>query len=298
MNRDKGFLTAAYKNIIYAEQAVNLVLSARAKGLTYPFALVTDQVCYHYLKKQNYLSFFDEVIMGPENHLYQFIGKLHSAIRTPFADTIYFDADCLFIRHGERLFDALSQYDFCVPGANMTKGEYYHMDISAWLQKIGIKYIPIFNAGVFRYNEAGKKIIYEALEYMQTPETYHIPSAEGGMNEQIALGIAMSKSGLHPIHFNEDYHFSFFNAKGPLTLDLNKGICKFNKEGIERNPWIFHYTPLYHAGFYYSKSRKLLDAEIFKLRQNFQLPAPPVMKPNIRIFLSLLRQGKIFHDIR
>ena len=57
MNPEKGFLTAAYKDIVYAEQAVTLVLSFRSKGLTPPVALVTDQLCYNYLKKKNYLTF-------------------------------------------------------------------------------------------------------------------------------------------------------------------------------------------------------------------------------------------------
>lgn len=298
MNPEKGFLTAAYKNIVYAEQAVTLVLSFRSKGLTLPVALVTDQLCYNYLKKKNYITLFDEVILGPEDYLYQFIGKLHSAIRTPFEDTIYFDSDCLLVNHAERLFDVFSQKDFCVPGADMTEGTYYNLDIQVWLSKLQLTYIPIFNAGVFRFNASGKKIIYDALEYMQQPKQYLIPSADGGLNEQIALGIAMSKSGIHPISYVEDYHFSFFNANSPLELDLAKGHCKFTKEQIVRNPWIFHYTPLYHAGYYFSRSRKLLDAEIIKLREAYGLPAPPTMKPNFRILLALARQGRIWKDPR
>lgn len=298
MNTERGFLTAAYKNIIYAEQAVTLVLSARSKGLQLPFALVTDDICYQYLRKKNYLTLFDEVIQGPDQQLYQFIGKLHSAIRTPFEDTIYFDSDCLIVRHADRIFETFSQHDFCVPGADMTSGVYYHMDIKDWLHKIELSYIPIFNAGVFRFNEIGKKMIYDALIFMQTPEKYLIPRADGGLNEQIALGIAMSKAGLHPIPYLDDYHFSFFNANSPLELDLHKGICKFLKEGVERNPWIFHYTPLYHASFYFSQSRKMLDREIYILRKEFHLPEPPTLKPNIRVFLSLLKQGKVLRDPR
>ncbi|MBI3232746.1 MAG: hypothetical protein HYZ42_01680, partial [Bacteroidetes bacterium] len=118
------------------------------------------------------------------------------------------------------------------------------------------------------------------------------------LNEQVALGIAMAQNQLNPIPFKHDYHFSFFNANSPLELDLQKSLCSFTKEHIKRHPYIFHYTPLYHAGFYYSQSRKLLMSEINKLRSQFNLPPTEFFKPTLRDQLALLRKGRLFKDKR
>lgn len=295
---NKGYLTAAYTNSIYAEQAVCLVLSFRYHQDNTPISIVVDEKNHQYLTQKNYIKFFDQVIVLPSNQLYQFIGKLYSALKTPYEDTLYFDSDCLSIRKSEELFPSLSSADFCVPGEDMVDGEYAGLNIKEWLLHNKIEYIPIFNAGVFRFNSKGKYILLEALEMMKDANKYKLPKADGGLNEQVALGIAMAKNNIHSIPFTHDYHFSFYNASSPLMIDLENQCCEFSKENILRKPFIFHYTPLYHAGYYYSKSRKNLMIEINKLRKSFGLEAISFFKPKLRDQIALIRKGLVFKDNR
>lgn len=294
----KGYLTAAYKHHIYAEQAVCLSLSFKYKGDHTPISIVVDQKNYIYIQQKKYTRFFDQVIVLPDENLYDFIGKLYSALQTPYEDTIYFDSDCLLISHAAELNTALSVLDFCVPGEDLKTGVYAGKNIPEWLTKLNLLYIPIFNAGVFRFNHKGKKVVEEALGIMHQADAHQLPKADGGLNEQVALGIAMSKNNIHAIPFENDYHFSFYNANSHLVLDLKQGICKFTKEQIHREPYIFHYTPLYHAGFYYSRSRRLLMTEINKLRKAFDIEPTEFFKPKLRDHLALIKNGKFFKDTR
>ena len=294
----RGYLTAAYKHHIYAEQAVCLSLSFKYKGDNTPISIVVDKKNYIYIQHKNYTRFFDQVIVLPDENLYDFIGKLYSALQTPYEDTIYFDSDCLLISHAAELNTALSVLDFCVPGEDMKTGVYAGKNIQEWLVKLNLSYIPIFNAGVFRFNNKGKKVVEEALAIMHQADVYQLPQADGGLNEQVALGIAMSKNNIHAIPFHKDYHFSFYNANSSLVLDILNGECKFTKENHQRAPYIFHYTPLYHAGFYYSRSRRLLMTEINKLRMAFDIEPTEFFKPKLRDHLALIKNGKFFKDTR
>jgi hypothetical protein len=294
----RGYLTAAYSHEVYLEQAITMLLSFRSKNDLTPFSIVVDEENYKRILVRNYKEWFDQIIILDQSKLYDFIGKLYSALQTPYTDTIYFDSDCLLIKSADLLNRELSIYNFCVPGADVYDGEYAGIQMKEWLAYNQLKYIPIFNAGVFRFNENGKPIIEEALAMMHEPEKYHLPAADGGLNEQVALGIAMAKHDIHPIAFAHDLHFSFYNANTPLQLDIAQSICNFTKEQIPRSPFIFHYTPLYHAGFYYSASRRLLMKEINKLRGHFGIAATEFFKPTLRDKLALLRRGKLWRDVR
>ncbi len=307
---NKGYLTAAYTHPVYLEQAVTLVLSFRLKGDETPFSLVTDEKLYTLLLEKGYEKWFDKVIVLGSEKLYQFIGKLHSALQSPYDDTTYFDSDCLLVKQPQTINSELGTKNFCVTGDSRTSGRYAGFDLKPWLAHNHIDYISIFNAGVFRFDASpifigagslsmtGRTIVEQALGIMQQAEKYKLPKADGGLNEQVALGIAMAQNGLQPLQTDVDIHYSFYNANSQLSLDLFAGQCRFQKEGIWREPLILHYTPLFQAGYYYSQSRKILMREVNKLRQHFGLPPTEFFKPSLRDKLALLRRGRFPFDNR
>ncbi len=295
---NKGYLTAAYTNPLYLEQVVTLVLSFRLKGDETPFSLVTDEKLNKLLHVKGYEKWFDKVSILGSDKLYQFIGKLHSALQSPYEDTTYFDSDCLLVRRHSTINLGLDTIPFCVAGESVLEGMYAGFDLKPWLAHNHIDYIPIFNAGVFRFVGEGKKIVEQALAIMHQAEKYKLPKADGGLNEQVALGIAMAQNALQPQRTDKDIHYSFFNANSQLSLDLFDGQCRFQKEGVWREPLIFHYTPLFQAGYYYSQSRKVLMQEVNKLRQHFGLDGTEFLKPSLRDKLALLRRGRYPFDSR
>jgi len=295
---NRGYVTAAYGHKVYLEQALCLLLSYRFQKDETPFTLVTDEVLAKLCSELNYNKWFDKIIILGNNQLHHFEGKLHAALQTPYSDTIYFDSDCLLIKEPETLWKELSLSSFCVPGGIYTGGSYANINMTEWLKHNQIAYLPVFNAGVFRFNNEGKKIVSEALSIIHEHETYRLPSADGGLNEQVALGIAMAKNSIMPLSYYNDLHFSFFNARSILKLDLYNKICKFKKERTWREPFIFHYTPLYKAGYYYSRSRKILERELNKLRSHFGIQKIEFFKPVLRDKLALIKRGRFLIDGR
>lgn len=266
-----GLLTAAYGNAFYAEQAVTLACSYRFKGGKLPITLVCDEAIHDYLTSQRLNRFFDALIIKPSAELQQFRGKLIAALASPYERTYYFDADCLIVREPAQIEEELSVTDFCVPGGIYTRGRYLNIDIKPWLERRGITSIGIFNAGLFSFNTKGKAILEEALRIMDEPEKNELPRADGGYNEQVALGIAMSKAGIFPLYFYSDIQFSFFDAKSRLELDIHQGKCRFIKGKTWREPLVFHYTPLFTASHFAWPSRRILLNQINNLRKEFGL---------------------------
>lgn len=295
---NRGYVTAAYGHKVYLEQALCLLLSYRFHQDENPFTLVTDEVLAKLCRELKYDTYFDKIIILGNDKLHHFEGKLHAALQTPYDDTIYFDSDCLLIKEPDTLWKELSLSDFCVPGGIYTGGTYAHINMTEWLKHNHISYLPVFNAGVFRYNHEGKKIVEAALDIMKHHEQYKLPQADGGLNEQVALGIAMSQRKVMPLSYYNDLHFSFFNAQSVLRLDIYKKICRFKKERTWREPFIFHYTPLYKAGYYYSNSRKVLEREINKLRKHYGIEKVEFFKPTLRDKMALLKRGRFLIDGR
>jgi hypothetical protein len=266
-----GILTAAYGHSLYAEQAVTLACSYKSKGGKLPMALVCDEAVHDYLEKNQLSRFFDALILKSAHDLRQFRGKLVAALASPYERTYYFDADCLLVGHPDQVEEELAVTDFCVPGGIYTRGNYLNIDIKPWLQRRGISSIGIFNAGLFSFNQRGRAILEEALRLMDEPEKNELPLADGGYNEQVALGVAMAKAGIFPLYFYSDIQFSFFDAASRLELDLHRGICRFIKGKTWREPLVFHYTPLFTASHFAWPSRRILLHQIDRLRKEFGL---------------------------
>lgn len=297
---DVGFLTAAYKNNLYVVQALNLVFSLRVHNNSIPVSIVTDDITRKWIFQNKVEHWFDKIIIGDNSKLKQFQGKLYSAELTPYMNTIYFDSDCLIIKDPKILIKELFTEYFTVPSSYLYPSDtYYSIDMKEWLNAVNLVRLPVFNAGVFGFRKEGIKIIRDAISIIENPYEYRLPKSEGGYNEQVAIGIAMEKNRISGIDENKDLHFSFYNADDVLELDLSMQFCKFMKDGIIRNPVVFHYTPLYHAGYYFSESRNVLLKQLKWLNNQFvDRFYNPLENPNFKQWLSLYRQFRFIKDSR
>lgn len=291
----RGILTAAYSHSTYLDQAVSLRISFLNAGISLPFSLVTNQTLYPTLKPIE-KQFFDHILIKPDATLYDFRGKLTSALDSPYTETLYLDSDCLLLHHAEKFISLWFDHDFSVTGHQVTEGIIGTSQIKEILNIHNIKALPLFNAGVFGFNEQGRKIIENANQLMDNPVKHGIPKNDGGYNEQVALGIAMALKGIKPLVTKGDFHYSLHDAGTPLLLAENKIF--FEKGGIWRCPMLLHYTPVFREAYAFSQSRQILNRLINPLRKKYGLNPQRHFIPSIRDLLALGIRGRFPSDPR
>lgn len=291
----RGLVTAAYGHPVYLDQAVSLRLSFLESGCPLPFSLVCGNELKNGLTPE-ILALFDQCIVVEDSRLSQFQGKLISALKSPYQETIYFDSDCWMSGAWEPWISFWFEQSFTVAGHLQTEGDFAGIQVSDWLKIHHITAMPLFNAGIFAFNEDGRQILIDALHFMEEPEKNKIPKNDGGYNEQVALGIAMAKSGILPLQSEKDIHFSFHGAGVPLRIF--DGQIRFEKNGIWRSPPLFHYTPLFRGEYTFSVSRKTLDIIINPIRAKYGFKPQKHFSPLIRDIFALLLRGRFPHDLR
>lgn len=148
-----GFLTLAFGRPFYREMASALVRSARKRGLTLPFAVVTDS------RDKAFLRQFDVVIPYRKELGRGVEQKLHLDAYAPFDRTIFVDADCLFFAPPDALAASFADKPgFAVCGDGyLTRGagKYYALkDVDAYLDAWGIERFPRFNSGLIAFDRS------------------------------------------------------------------------------------------------------------------------------------------------
>jgi len=156
-----GFLTLAFGRPFYREMARSLVLSARKRGLTLPFAVVTDST------DKAFLSLFDVVVPYRKEFGRGVEQKLHLDAYAPFDTTVFVDADCLFFKSADAVAAYYADKTGFVVRSNgyIERGEkkYYALrDVGLFLDVQGIERFRRFNSGLFSFDRsAAARAVFE-----------------------------------------------------------------------------------------------------------------------------------------
>ena len=108
----RGFVILAHSRLEYLQMAYNLAVSMKYAGTKYPIAAITDlnPGDLKDASSNKAPKVFDEVIplkgdLGKLKAQYPFYIKTRLPELTPFDETIYLDADALFLKSPDFLFD-------------------------------------------------------------------------------------------------------------------------------------------------------------------------------------------------
>jgi hypothetical protein len=288
----QGYITCAYGKPTYLEQGVNLACSIKRLDKKRYVALLTDHKMQLAATAYRSKGIFDEVYVLEDVRLRGMMCKVACVEVTPFETTLFMDSDCLLVRDPDFLWEKMTSQDFCIQGE--VQSEPSTAELCFWFDRFNITYLPVFNGGCFCWNRKGADVISRAGEILRNSRENRIPRGVGGCDDdQPAIGIAMAERGIKPLPNSLNLHFSTYGSVN-LQLDLEKNYCGFLKGTYWAEPCVLHYNSLAGVEMYRSKSRKVLEREVAKLRRSFGLPDCPWPKPDLRTFLWLVKTGQ-FH---
>lgn len=268
----KGILIIALGNNFYGKMAYQLAVSLRAVS-NLPIALIYNESALRSVNR----NIFDHLILAPpEIHTWGtskeawIKAKVHVYDLTPFDETLFLDADMLWLhRRPEEIFDKLKDFEFV-----MQNHGHYDLDqltvndkYSQWAKMSDIKTFYRVKEGKF-YNIHSEFFYFKKCERVEklfehvkiiydTIKIAHMKFADA-IPDELTFAIGMIKSGVYPqvenfvpsyweaaerkklykqrsILFNDYYSFSVGgNFNSPYVKQCYDELCKivFKKMGL------------------------------------------------------------------
>lgn len=146
----RGYLTMAVGRPRYLEMAVDMALSLREHS-PHPIALSADAVLAR-LAAERYSGVFDEVTPIPRRFLDGRAIKYGAAAASPFAETMFVDADCLVLGSLEYLWAGLEKSDMAMLGELLTVDEnenHHGFSTRRLMRRFGLDLYLKTNSGIF-----------------------------------------------------------------------------------------------------------------------------------------------------
>ena len=250
MLKSKGIITIAIGKK-YAEQAKYLSLSCILNSPHTLRAVITD--CPDILK-----NFYDYIIPYNESFGYPFLLKTCLYIHTPFERTLYIDSDSLVFNNIDSFFETLEFGDFIYNGNKHYSGIWY-LDIKSIIEKLEIKWFPIFNSGMFLFNksETAKNVFQTASAFMSKYSDSDISFFRNQMlPDEPFFAMAFAKLNINPHNDNNRFSRTLINAKN-VRINILYGYASFIKENTPVFPLIVHFCGRFGNIFYIIQKIKL-----------------------------------------
>jgi hypothetical protein len=181
--RDRGFLTMATGKAGFLEMAVDMALSLR-EHTDLPVALATDGRL-EALARSRYAAVFDHVTLVPPRFADGRVRKYGAAEATPFAETMFIDADCIVLGSLDHLFGSLAEHDMAMLGEVLTidDDENHHgFSTRSLMKRFGLEHYLKTNSGLFCFRRT------PALEIMEACRECFMNEARTRLRWSILLG--------------------------------------------------------------------------------------------------------------
>ena len=169
MTTNQGYITAAVHHRKHLEMAVDLRLSLRDVDPMRPCAVVTDESCA--AGAGALLQVFEHVFVLPDSKNFGHSAKLCVADYSPFAQTLFLDADCLVLGPLSELWSALQGKEFCVPGAyvdNTCTQHHHNYPIANLCATFGLDRYYFASSPIFYFSDAGRSVLHAVREVYNT----------------------------------------------------------------------------------------------------------------------------------
>lgn len=226
---DTGFITVAKGAAGYVEMAIDLALSLR-QWHRQPIAIVVDAAAEAHLARYP-AGLFDAVLRLPQRYAPGWACKFSLGELSPFARSIFIDADTLVLRD---LADVLAQAataDFLMMGKFRTAEttEIHHgFPIRGLIRDFGLDRYFDNHSGAFAFERAhGRGFLAECLD-VYTRELW-VPARRlrGMVGDELAFGVVAGRRGMASLR--EPYPVYWSNELRELTSDHRwKPLCHFH----------------------------------------------------------------------
>lgn len=219
MAMTQGYLVLATGARKYLEMAANLAASIRVMDPDRRVCLVHDEGAE--VPAELAALFHDRVGLAKDARYPHVMNKIRLFDRTPYASTMFVDADCLLAKRDvDHWWRGCETRAFSVTGGPKKEGEWKGVDVAELLRREGLGYLIQMNAGVFHFDRSPA-----AAAFFREFEAYYIEH----MNR---LSITNYK-GPNSQSF-ELYLGLFLGAKG---MDCGN-VANYADAGGDNNSWM------------------------------------------------------------
>jgi hypothetical protein len=267
---DVGIITVACGPAKYIAWAKALARSLALHDPARPRAIVTDSA------DPSLRRLFDHVIRPlPGRGVFQH--KLLLGEYSPFARTLFLDADSVVVQPLQEAIHTLSCQSFALVGEQRTSGSWY-FDIGEMTQRLNRPWIPKFNSGLIYFDKSGTTVFARALKLMENYAQLGFQDPYGRINDEPCIAVAMAELNIPTIHDDGSIMRTPIGMKGKLQIDPIRGICQFNSDGSIVSPAVVHFVSrTKHRD--YARVRFCLALHALGLREKLGLWNKVVVKP-------------------
>jgi hypothetical protein len=276
----QGYVTMAYGPRKFFEMAVNLALSVKLNDPARPIALLYKDAAEI---PGGAPQHFDRCM--PFENLERYPGvtiKLGVYEPSPYAETLYIDADCLIVKRDmDRHWAKYGAQDFAISGEVVTSGAAYGCDVSEMMAAAGADYFCDMNCGIvfFRKSDGARKVFGDARALLAEGHKELIelrPRRGDGLSDQPYFAAAMARNNIKPVFYAPEegtIMATTWQAKD-VMFDVEKAIGRVKKPAGFRlfnrfwaKGWVQHESSVAH--FIEMKPRALYQRQSDWLRGHF-----------------------------
>jgi hypothetical protein len=195
-----GYIVLATGAAPYVEMATNLAASLRVMDPGRRVCLVHDEGAA--LPEETRRLFTDFAPLARDDRYPPVMNKLRLFGLTPYARTMYVDADCLLVKRDvDRQWARAASRPFSITGDMATTGVWHGVRIEEVLRQEGAPYLVRMNAGVFQFDDSPEAAAFFAgldRYYLDRRDHLNISLYRGQrtQTDELYLGLWMGLNGM------------------------------------------------------------------------------------------------------
>ncbi len=258
----RGILTMALGRR-HRRMAQRLAWSLDVHAPELPRAVITD------VRTKSLSSCFDYLIDLRPNARGPLEERFYFDSYSPFAETLYIDADSLVVGKLDDVWALMGTVPFGVAGRQITSGKWYG-DVAQMAAAVGASSLPKFNGGLYYFNRsvASEMVFASAREIVRSYEELGLADHALGHSDEPVMAMALAKHGIEALDDGGTTMRTPIGIRGDLDIDVLRGYCSFDKDGQYVTPRIMHFAGSWTRGFRYRR-------ETLKLALHRGLPFVP-----------------------
>jgi hypothetical protein len=284
----RGIITLAFGKDRFIDMAKALARSLAIHDPDLPRAVVSDSN-----DAELRTLFTDYIPYRPEygSNLRQ---KMHLDLYSPYDETLFIDSDSLVVRKLDNFWITFVNVPFGVPGFRIMGpgARDVYLDVDFVLQHFSLTGLPKFNGGAYYFKRSP-----EAAAFFQTARSLMTNYQElrfndfrgDGPNDESLYSVALAMHGLSATDMGERGMWTPINSKGPITLDVLRGVCHFIKEGRPVKPDIVHFATVWAETYTYRR-------ECLKLSKFANASSGNISKANLSLSESVQLRASVLRE--
>lgn len=271
----RGIITLAFGKDRYIEMAKSLARSLVLHDPEIPRAVVTDS------EDPELRELFTHFLPYRPEYGSNLRQKMYLDLYSPFQETLFIDSDCLVVHKLDPFWKAFAKVPFGVPGHRVLRaGEQdEYMDVAFTMEHFSLTELPKFNGGTYYFKRSPEaKAFFETARMLLAnfKELQFKDFRGDGPADEALYSVAMAIHGLSVIDMGEGGMWTPINSSGPVTLDVQDGICHFIKAGKPVKPDVVHFATVWAETFVYRR-------ECLRLQKLAQSPCSTQLKANLNL---------------